>query len=143
MGRPSSILREAGVLDKEIKIEGSKIEKKLREHGFFLSELRNLPIAIADPIMVFDNESPKRQGGASYNKGHRSILTEMKTRRGNVLVALELDRNNTSLNIITTMFGVNKDSLENWMRKGCVTYYNEKKDTGCSYRTSSVNGWRR
>ncbi len=120
LGRPSAILRSAGVEDRPMKLYGNKVMKKMRKHGFALEELRDLPRAVADPIAVFDN----------YGKdGNRSVLTELKTQQGNFLVAIDLGKGveDIDFNIISSVFGKGGDKIVDWLNKGYATYINKKK----------------
>jgi uncharacterized pyridoxamine 5'-phosphate oxidase family protein len=119
LGRPSKVLINAGIEDKPMKLYGNKIIKKQKKHGFNLSELENLPEAAADPIAVFDN----------YRKdGNRSILTELTTKNGNFLVSVEIGKDgDIDFNIISSVFGKWKESIEGWLKSGYATYINGKK----------------
>ena len=119
LGTPSVYLKSAGVHDKPMKLYGSKIIKKQKKHGFRLEELRNLPIAIADPIAVFDNHD---------EEGNRSILTELNTDAGNILVAISLGKGaDIDFNIISSAFGKDTNKIVNWIKKGFGKYYNKEK----------------
>ena len=119
LGKPSKILLDAGVEDKQIKLYGNKVLKKQKEHGFYLEELRSLPSAVAAPIAVFNNYK---------RKGNRSILTELSTKDGNFLVAIEIGRDgDIDFNIVSSVFGKNNESLEDWLRSGYATYIDEQK----------------
>lgn len=119
LGRPSEVLVKAGVEDKPMKLYGSKVVKKMKKHGFTLSELNNLPKAVADPIAVFDN----------YRKeGNRSILTELKTAQGNFLVSVEYGRSrDIDFNIVSSVFGKGDGNLKDWLKRGSATYINNEK----------------
>ncbi len=119
LGRPSEVLVKAGVEDKPMKLYGSKVVKKMKKHGFTLSELNNLPKAVADPIAVFDN----------YRKeGNRSILTELKTAQGNFLVSVEYGRSrDIDFNIVSSVFGKGDGNLKGWLKRGSATYINNEK----------------
>ncbi len=119
LGTPSDILLSAGVEDKPMKLYGNKVMKKMRKHGFTLGELRDLPRAVADPIAVFNN----------YGKdGNRSILTEMRTRRGNFLVSVNIGKDaDIDFNIVRSVFGKGNESVVDWINKGFATYINKKK----------------
>ena len=109
LGTPSAFLRSAGVHDKPMKLYGSKIIKKQKKHGFRLEELRGLPMAMADPIAVFDNHG---------TEGNRSILTELSTNDGNVLVSLDLGKGtDIDFNIISSAFGKNGRKILHWINK--------------------------
>ena len=119
LGRPSRVLLDAGVEDKPMKLYGNKIIKKQKKHGFNLSELENLPEAVADPIAVFDN----------YHKdGNRSILTELTTKKGNFLVGVTVGKgDDVDVNIISSVFGKGDNNLLDWLERGIATYINNKK----------------
>lgn len=119
LGRPSEVLRAAGVEDKPMKLYGNKVIKKMKKHGFALAELKNLPEAVANPIAVFDN----------YQKeGNRSILTELKTSNGNFLVTIDLGKDaDVDFNIVTSVFGKGNNNVVDWINKGYATYINKEK----------------
>ncbi len=119
LGRPSEVLRAAGVEDKPMKLYGNKVIKKMKKHGFALAELKNLPEAVANPIAVFDN----------YQKeGNRSILTELKTSNGNFLVIIDLGKDaDVDFNIVTSVFGKGNNNVVDWINKGYATYINKEK----------------
>lgn len=119
LGRPSDILRAAGIADKPLKLYGNKVIKKMKKHGFKLEELQNLPEAVANPIAVFNN----------YQKeGNRSILTELKTTNGNFLVSLDLGKGeDVDFNIISSVFGKGTENIQDWINQGYTTYINKEK----------------
>ena len=119
LGKPSAILRAAGVEDKPMKLYGNKVIKKMKKHGFKLDELQNLPEAVADPIAVFKN----------YGKeGNRSILTELKTEQGNFLVTLTLgEGHDVDFNVVTSVFGKGESNIVDWIKRGFTTYINKEK----------------
>ncbi|MCR5362450.1 MAG: hypothetical protein K6E73_10660 [Bacteroidales bacterium] len=119
LGEPSAILRAGGVANLPMRLYGSKVIKKMKKHGFSLTALRDLPLAVADPIAVFNN----------YGKvGNRSILTELKTEQGNVLVSLEVGKGmDIDFNIITSAFGKSDNKIVNWLNKGYATYIDKRK----------------
>ena len=119
LGRPSDILRAAGIADKPLKLYGNKVIKKMKKHGFKLEELQNLPEAVASPIAVFNN----------YQKeGNRSILTELKTADGNFLVSLDLGKGeDIDFNIVSSVFGKSDNKVINWINKGYAAYIDKEK----------------
>ncbi len=120
LGRPSAILRAAGVEDMPMKLYGSKVIKKMKKHGFSLEELRDLPRAAANPIAVFNNYQ---------TDGNRSVLTELKTKQGNFLCSLKLGEDrDVDFNIITSVFGKGSNNIiVDWIKKGYATYINKEK----------------
>jgi hypothetical protein len=119
LGVPSNILQAAGVVNKNMKLYGSKVAMKMKKHGFEASELRDLPKAIANPIAVFNN----------YNKdGNRSILTELHTAQGNFLVTLSVGKGqDIDFNIVSSVFGKGENNIINWLNNGYATYINKEK----------------
>ena len=130
LGKPSKVLLAAGVEDKPMKLYGSKLIKKAKLHGFSPKELQNLPVAVADPIAVFDN----------YKKtDNRSILTELKTKDGNFLVSLTIGKGiDVDFNIIASAFGKANDSIVKWINKGFATYINKEKALNYLYLSAPI-----
>lgn len=120
LGSPSDVLLSAGIADKPIKLYGSKIIKKMKKHGFSLSELENLPASVSDPIGVFDNLG---------RTGNRSILTELRTKNGNFLVTVDFGKGqmDADFNIVSSVFGKGDSKVINWISKGFATYINKEK----------------
>lgn len=119
LGRPGDILLGAGLSDRKIRLYGNKVMKKIRKHGFDISSIRNLPIAINNPIAVFNNYG---------NDSNRAILTELKTEQGNVLATIEWGKGtDAELNIVTSVFGKGKENVVGWFNKGYATYINKEK----------------
>ena len=119
LGSPSNVLLSAGVIDKPMRLYGNKVIKKMKKHGFSLSELRDLPRAVANPIAVFNN----------YGKdGSRSILTELQTEQGNFLVAIGLGNGtDVEFNIVRSAFGKGKEQVVDWFNSSYATYINKEK----------------
>lgn len=119
LGRPSSVLLSAGIENKPIRLHGSKVAKKIRKHGFQATVLRDLPKAIAHPIAVFDNLG---------REGNRSILTELKTDNGNVLVSIDLGRGTeVDFNIVSSAFGKNSKGVLGWINGGKMKFVDKEK----------------
>ncbi len=119
LGMPSDILLAAGVVNKPMKLYGAKVIKKQKAHGFKLSELENLPMAVAYPIAVFNN----------YQKDdNRSVLTELTTDDGNFLVSLNVGKDqDIDFNIVATVFGKGSEKIVDWIKKGYATYIDKEK----------------
>lgn len=120
LGRPSELLQKSGVKNKELKLYGNKVLKKMRKHGFALEELRDLPKAVADPIAVFDN----------YRiEGNRTILTELHTQGRNIVVVITLGKSGVDVdfNIVSSVFGKGYVNIIDWFNKGYATYINKEK----------------
>lgn len=120
LGFPSKVLLAGGVANRSMKLYGNKVIKKMKKHGFKLSELHNLPEAVAHPIAVFNNLG---------RDGNRSILTELKTANGNFLVTIDLGKGGDDIdfNIVSSVFGKGKEKVISWIEKGYATYINKRK----------------
>lgn len=120
LGRPSAVLRAAGVEDKPMKLYGNKVIKKMRKHGFTLAEIKDLPRAVADPIAVFNN----------YQKnGNRSILTELQIGDKHILVSVTVGKTgvDADFNIVSSVFGKGSNNVVDWINKGYATFINKEK----------------
>lgn len=120
LGRPSAVLRAAGVEDKPMKLYGNKVIKKIRKHGFTLAEIKDLPRAVADPIAVFNN----------YQKnGNRSILTELQIGDKHILVSVTVGKTgvDADFNIVSSVFGKGSNNVVDWINKGYATFINKEK----------------
>lgn len=130
LGMPSDILRSAGITDMPMKLYGNKILKKMRKHGFELSELKDLPEAIANPIAVFNNRG---------TDGNRSILTELRTADGNFLVTLTLGKGiDLDFNIVSSLFGKGDNKIIRWFNSGYATYINKEKALNYLYLSAPI-----
>lgn len=120
LGSPSSILLSAGVEDKPMKLYGNKVIKKMKKHGFALTELEDLPRAVANPIAVFNNYQ---------REGNRTILTELRSQGKNIMVAITLGKNGVDVdfNIVSSVFGKRESNVVDWINKGYLTYINKEK----------------
>ena len=119
LGMPSNALLYGGIENKPIKLYGSKVAKKMRKHGFRSGDLKNLPFAVANPIAVFNN---------TKRPGNRSVLTELKTEKGNILVTLDLGKGmDADFDIVSSVFGKADNSIVHWINKGYATYINKEK----------------
>ena len=119
LGRPSTKLKTAGVTDKPIRLNGSKLAKKIRKHGFEPIELKNLPLAMENPIAVFNNLG---------REGNRSVLTELKTANGNFLVTIDLGKGTEAdFDIVSSVFGKNGKGVVYWINHNMMKYVDKEK----------------
>jgi hypothetical protein len=127
LGRPGEILLSAGILDLPIEVTAKTLAFKSSSeytHPFELSELKSLPKAIQDPIMIFD----------SYTEDDsKVILTELKSKGHNFVVAMEMCRKVgfskiAEINSIRSIYPKEyvKDILK-WAEEGFLKYVNRNK----------------
>ena len=119
LGMPSPMLIAGGVPNKPIRLYGSKLLKKIRKHGFSATELSGLPMALANPIAVFNNYQ---------REGNRSVLTELSTADGNFLVSIDIGMGtDIDFDIVKSVFGKDGDGILNWINKGYLTTVDKEK----------------
>lgn len=119
LGMPSSELIAGGVAPKLMRLYGNKVIKKMKKHGFALSDLLDLPKAVAHPIAVF----------STHRDGSHAILTELKTEEGNILVTLEVGKGGADIdfNLLTSTYGKSHGKVVQWLNSGKATYINKEK----------------
>nr|DAS21044.1 MAG TPA: ParB ddrB-like ParB superfamily domain [Caudoviricetes sp.] len=119
LGMPSSELIAGGVSPKLMRLYGNKVIKKMKKHGFALSDLLDLPKAVAQPIAVF----------STHRDGSHAILTELKTEKGNILVTLEVGKGGADIdfNLLTSTYGKSHGKVVQWLNSGKATYINKEK----------------
>ena len=124
-----AVLRRLGAPDLPVNLSKDIIDKITgivktqmgEEHKVPVSELRNLQIELDNPIAVFDSRS--RQDAMV-------VLTRIidNQNRERAVVALHLDkvRGAIHVNDIASMYGKDKQSIENWTAWGLLRYVNKQ-----------------
>ncbi|MGS4345102.1 hypothetical protein ACKUSY_05720 [Myroides odoratus] len=85
LGSPTRILQAAGIPNLPIELAASRLRNKSKQdnHPFELSEIKNLAIAVQNPLAVFDS---------STQDGSFVVLTEIKKGDKNFIVAIEANK---------------------------------------------------
>ncbi len=119
VGTPSSILLACGIENKPIRLYGAKLLSKVRKHGYDLDDLKNLPLAISEPIAVFNGSKPN-----SF-----AILTELRVGDNNILAALSVGKggHDVDFNIIASVYDKRGDSVARWVNDGKMLWVDKKK----------------
>lgn len=124
LGRPSEFLRDAGIPDLPIEMPASQLEYKSTsgKHDYDLSEVINLPNAIAQPIATFAyGDSVKSQ----------NILTVLEHNGENFLVGMfirpKIKGNVLEVNSIRNVFPKNGASIVKWINQGKLTNVDKEK----------------
>lgn len=118
LGNPSTPLISAGIPNKPFLLYGNKLIKKAKKHGFNIQDVKDLPIALSNPIAVFEGGHPN-----SY-----AILTEMNINGNNVLVSVETEKTGEiDFNLISSVFGKEGKGIINWINKGKLRYSNKNQ----------------
>jgi len=128
LGRPMDILRNAGIPDLPIEVNADVLALKASPnygHPFELSEIKDLPNAMQDPIMVFDSKTRKES---------KVILIEQQSKGVNFVVAMEMNHKgkynkNIEINSIRSVYPKNRllEAISNWCDSGLLRYVNEEK----------------
>ena len=130
LGHASQFLKNGGMADAEIILEYDKLQRKSKEgyrneHPYDAADLKDLPLAIANPIAVFDNTNGKNSGNV--------ILTELKKDGINFIVAVQTVKQNrkggvlVEVNQITTLFPKEAKGIVNWFNLGKATNIDKEK----------------
>lgn len=130
LGRSSSFLKAGGIADAEIELDFDKLMRKskqgdVHEHPFDVTDVKDLPMAIANPISVFDNTNGRNDG--------QVILTELKKEDRNFIVAIQTENQNRKggvvlkVNKIVTLFPKDARGVINWFNQGKATNIDKEK----------------
>lgn len=118
LGQPSPMLSTAGVPDKPIILYGNKLLKKSKLHNFDVKELHNLPLAMQNPIAVFEGSHPN-----SF-----ATLLEIKLGGYNTLASIEVNKKGEAdFNIISSLFGKESKGVTKWILDGKLLSVDKEK----------------
>jgi hypothetical protein len=128
MGKPCTILSSAGVPDFPIQLKAQKLTEKAHEgygHPFDLSDVKNLPKAIQNPLAVF-----------SYGDKSKAVnlIVEVEKNEKKFLVGVALNPmvNGKSMDVhsIRTVFPKDTHEWVMWISQGKGMYFNKEKVLG-------------
>ena len=130
LGNASGFLRAGGLLDAEILLEFDKLLRKSRSnyknnHPFDISDANNLPLAIHNPIAIFDNTNDKESG--------RVILTELKKNGRKFIVVVQAKEQRRKggalleINEISTLYPKEAKGVIKWLIDGNATNIDKNK----------------
>lgn len=130
LGRSSTFLKAGGIADAEIELDFDKLMRKskqgyVHEHPFDATDVKDLPMAIANPISVFNNTNGRNDG--------QVILTELKKENRNFIVAIQTENQNRKggvvlkVNKIVTLFPKDARGVINWFNQGKATNIDKEK----------------
>ncbi len=118
LGMPSKYLLSIGIQNKPLLLYGNKLIAKSKKHNFKIDEIKNLPIAIQNPIAVFKGSK----------KDSFAILTEININGNNVLATLSVGRgNDIDFNIISSTYGKDSEGILRWINKEKLLYVDKEK----------------
>lgn len=128
LGRSSSFLKAGGIADADIELEFDKFVRKSGDkyknnHPFNASDLKNLPMAIAEPIAVFK----------STNANDHVVLTELQKDGKNFIVAIRAVEQHRKggvvleVNQITYLYPKEEKGIINWVNTGRISNVDKEK----------------
>lgn len=130
LGMPSAALKAAGVPDLPIELSADRLAEKASSeypsgHPFELSEIENLPQAIANPIAVFDS----RKGEHS-----KVVLTELESKGNNFVAILrvrksdEVRKLDIEVNDIRSIYPKDRvGGIVDWINNGLLRWVDKEK----------------
>ena len=111
LGKPSPILLACGLKQSGITMTQSVLKDHMKKHGLTTDDVRNLPFAISNPILVYE-----------WGTKAKSIVIITDISRGNdkITVAVKLSRNGEQLEInsISSVHGKSIERLTSEMSTG-------------------------
>jgi hypothetical protein len=128
LGHASTFLQDGGIADADIELEFDKFVRKSDEdyknqHPFDADDLKNMPLALAEPIAVFE----------STNANDHVVLTELQKDGKNFIVAIRTVSQNRKggvvleVNQITSLYPKKERGIVHWINTGRISNVNEEK----------------
>lgn len=128
LGRSSSFLKAGGIADAEIELEFDKFVRKSGDkyknnHPFAASDLKNLPMALAEPIAVFN----------STTANDHVVLTELQKDGKNFIVAVRAVEQHRKggvvleVNKITSLYPKEERGIVYWINNGRISNLDKEK----------------
>ena len=121
-GQPGSILLSAGLPDLPIEMAASRLsDKSMQEnHPFDLSEIRDLPRAVQNPMAVFRSAT---------HIGSYVVMTEIEHGGKNFVVAIEANRRRgrIEVNSVRSVYPKTNRQVANWIDDGLLEYADKKR----------------
>ena len=128
LGRSSSFLKVGGITDAEIELDFDKFirksgDKYKNNHPFAASDLKNLPMALAEPIAVFN----------STTANDHVVLTELQKDGKNFIVAVRAVEQHRKggvvleVNKITSLYPKEERGIVYWINNGRISNVDKEK----------------
>ncbi len=117
-GLPSAPLLSVGIPDKDMRLYGNKLLKKSKLHGYKISDVKDLPDALQEPIAIFEGS----------HVGSFAVLTELEINGKKSLVSVDINKGELQdLNIITSVFGKGEKGVIHWINNGKMLFVDKEK----------------
>lgn len=131
-GTPSKTLKQFGVDDLPIQLTAEILKKARDKHNLQHSDLKGIYEATQNPLAVFASK-----------KGNKNlvVLTEIRHKDGNVLVAINLNTNRGHIDIhdIRSIHPKADKSINHWINDGLLLGYEKTKGRDWLERNSGSN----
>lgn len=122
LGYPSDVLLSAGLPDLPIEMAASRLsDKSMQEnHPFDLSEVRDLPNAIQNPMAVFRSAT---------HIGSFVVMTEIEHAGKNFVAAIEANRRKGKIevNSVRSVYPKTNRQVANWINEELLEYADKKR----------------
>lgn len=122
LGMPGEVLLMAGLPNLPIEMTSTRLAEKSRQdnHPFALTEVKDLPRAIQEPMAVFRSATRVR----SY-----VVLTEIEHNGKNYVVAIETNRSKGKIEIndVRSVYPKTNSSVVSWIEDGLLEYADKEK----------------
>lgn len=117
-GLPSAPLLSVGIPDKDMRLYGNKLLKKSKLHGYKISDVKDLPDALQEPIAIFEGS----------HVGSFAVLTELEINGKKSLVSVDINKGELQdLNIVTSVFGKGEKGVIRWINNGKMLFVDKEK----------------
>lgn len=90
LGKPQSILKAAGVQDKIITLNQSVLSTHLKKHGLNVNDIKDLPMAIQRPIMIYEWGDKAKS---------LVVITNLQKENHRITAAIKLERSGQKLEV--------------------------------------------
>ena len=120
LGKPSEILSRCGVPNVDITLLASLLLEKAKQHGFNIIDIKDLGVAIGNPIAVFNYK---------LDSNVKNVITELNQGNRNLLVAIKIEGKDGNIDIadIRGLFPKDTEKWLNWINQGLERYLNIEK----------------
>ena len=101
-----------------MRLYGNKLLKKSKLHGYKISDVKDLPDALQEPIAIFEGS----------HVGSFAVLTELEINGKKSLVSVDINKGELQdLNIITSVFGKGEKGVIRWINNGKMLFVDKEK----------------
>ena len=116
LGETPDALTMLGVEQLPVSMSGSLLYKAREKHGLTTAELKQIPEALYNPVMIFDSSDRS----TNFESG-MVVLTQIRDKDGNpVIIALNLSKGNKQhlVNDIASIHGRRVKNIVDWIDEG-------------------------